>query len=204
MAQHDRLHDALRFDRRGQFRDALVANVATRLILTGMDLIDRRSPPGSCLSDRRPRRPACDPPEPNKRVEPASEASLFDHATPSPPDAVSFQFSGQRHVRDCAARLPVVEHHRQSVARRFGKPDVPRNDRSEHFFPEEFQQLPRDVARQTAARIIHRAQDALYSQPRIGALLDALDRFEQRRQALRARSTRTASESARCGSQPAH
>ncbi len=89
MTQHDRLHHALRFDRRGQFGDALVANVAARLILARMNLIDRD------LGEVGARRRGdllvllaiC---RAQQRVESATQTSLLDHAAPSPPELWRF------------------------------------------------------------------------------------------------------------------
>ena len=84
--------------------------------------------------------------------------------------------AGERQVGLRAARLRVVQHHRQAVAGRFAEPDVPRDDGVERLFLEELPHVARHLLAQVRALVVHRQQDALDVERRVERRANAAHR----------------------------
>src|SRR5690348_7930957 len=90
-------------------------------------------------------------------------------------------FTGETEIRDRAARLAIVQIDRLAMTGRFGKTNVARNDRAQHFLAEMLGQLRGHFVAEIVAHVVHRAQQPFDFEFWIEALAYSMDRVEQAR-----------------------
>ena len=94
------------------------------------------------------------------------------------------KFGRERGVRDRSGRIWCIRRDRLAVARRFGKANIPRDDRLEDAVAEMSPNLASDVGGQLRSTVVHRQYDALDRELRVEVVADEIESREQLRQSF--------------------
>src|SRR5713101_7711533 len=120
----------------------------------------------------------------NPRPKPLIFTVLFLSSRACRRSGAAQYFSGQLEIRLCALGVSIVAYCGHAVARRFGEPDIARNNSIVNLVAEVLLQLVGNLLRQEIPGIIHGAQQAFDLQPGIEIGVHSFNRRDQIAQTL--------------------